>query len=136
MSEVRFERDDRSLGELFQDLARELSTLVRQEINLAKTEMSQKAAGVGKNVGLIAAGGALAYAGLLAVVAALVIMLAAVLPWWAAALLVGLAVIGIGAALAMTGLKALKKTDLAPHETVESIKEDARWVQAQTRQRG
>ncbi len=49
-------RDERTLGELFSELAQETSTLVRQEVNLAKTEMSQKASRVGKDVGFLAAG--------------------------------------------------------------------------------
>src|SRR5918998_1553218 len=51
-------RDDRSLGELFTELAQETSTLVRQEVNLAKTEMSQKASTAGRHAGVLAAGGA------------------------------------------------------------------------------
>ena len=59
----RDSKDDRSLGELFSELAQETSTLVRQEVQLAKTEMGQKASRVGKDVGFLAAGGAVAYAG-------------------------------------------------------------------------
>ena len=55
-------KDDRTLGEMFADLSRETRTLVQQEIQLAKTELSEKAASVGKNSGLIAAGGLLATA--------------------------------------------------------------------------
>jgi len=136
MSEVRFGGNDRSLGELFGDLAREMSTLVRQELDLAKTEMKQKAARMGKDAGMLLAGGAVAYAGLLAIVAALVLLLARAMPAWGAALLVGVVVAAIGGGMAYAGLNALKREDLAPRETIETIKEDARWVQAQTRQRG
>ena len=83
-------RDGRSLGELFSELAQETSTLVRQEVNLAKTEMSQKASSAGKHVGVLAAGGALAYAGLLAILAGIIALLNDVMPLWAAALLVGI----------------------------------------------
>lgn len=125
--------DDRSLGELFSELARELSTLVRQEINLAKTEMSSKMSGVGKNVGFLAAGGLVAYAGFLTLIAALVIILGQVgLPWWASALLVGLIVTGAGGFLVMKALKAFKNLDLAPKETIESLQEDKRWAKGQT----
>ena len=136
MSEVRLGENDRSLGELFGDLAREMSTLVRQELDLAKTEMTQKATHAGKNAGMILAGGAVAYAGLLAIIAALVLLLARSMPAWGAALLVGVVVAAAGGAMAYAGLNALKQEDLAPRETIETIKEDARWVQAQTRQRG
>jgi hypothetical protein len=125
-------RDDRSLGELFSDLARELSTLVRQELALAKTELSGKASQVGKDVAFLAAGGAVIYAGFLAVLAAAIIALATNgLPWWLAALLVGVIVLGIGYGLVHKGLNELKRQDLAPRQTLESIKEDARLIKEQ-----
>ena len=78
------------LGELFADLGREISTLVRQEATLAKAELSQKAARVGKDVGMLAVGGMVAYTGLLVLVACVVILLAqAGLGWWGSTLLVG-----------------------------------------------
>jgi hypothetical protein len=89
-------RDDRSLGELFAELAQETSTLVRQEVNLAKTEMSQKAFTAGRHIGVLAAGGAVAYAGLLAILAALIVLLNNVMPLWLSALLVGIVVAGVG----------------------------------------
>lgn len=128
--EVRHMRDDRSLGELFKDLVQELTTLVRQELSLAKTEMSHKAARAGMHAGYIAAGGAVAYAGLLAVIAALIIGLAqAGMAWWLSALLVGVVVAGIGAFLVMKGINDLKHEDLVPRETMgtlEDLKEDLR----------
>jgi len=120
---------ERSIGELLGDLANETTTLLRQELTLFKAEMSQKATTVGKNVAFLAAGGAVAYAGFLAIVAALVIGLGeAGLPWWLSALLVGLVVAGAGGALVWKGLQALKQADLAPRETIETLKEDTKWV--------
>ena len=127
-------KDDRSLGELFADLARESSTLLRQEVQLAKTELSQKVSQLGKDAASVAIGGLVAYAGLLAILAALIIGLAAAgLPWWAAALLVGIIVAGIGYALIQRGLTALKREDLAPRKTIESLQEDAQWAKEQVR---
>src|SRR5947209_20504580 len=100
--------DSRSLGELFADLSRETTTMVRQEMDLAKTELSHKAAEVGKDVGFLAAGAAVAYAGFLAIVAAVVIILAHAMPWWLAALIVGLLVAATGAYLIYMGLENLK----------------------------
>ena len=54
------ERDDRSIGELIAELSRETTTLVRQELQLAKVEMSQKASRAGKNVGFLVVGGVVA----------------------------------------------------------------------------
>jgi len=129
MNEAQPAPEDKSLGELFGDLSREVTTLVREEANLAKVELSQKAARVGKDVGFLAAGGAVAYAGLLALVAALIAgLVEAGMDWWASALVVGLVVAAVGGYLVWQGLSNLKREDLAPRETVESIKEDAQWI--------
>ncbi len=126
-------RDDRSLGELFAELAQETSTLVRQEVNLAKTEVSQKASRAGKHIGTLAAGGAVAYAGLLAILAGVIVLLDEVMPLWLSALLVGLVVAGVGYFLIRRGLDALKREDLAPRQTIETLKEDQQWAKDQTR---
>ncbi len=125
-------RDDRSLSELFSELTQETSTLVRQEVQLAKTEMSQKASRVGKDVGFLAAGGAVAYAGLLAIIAGVIFLLGLVIPLWLSALLVGIAVALVGYFLVRKGLDALKQEDLAPRETIETLKEDKEWAKDQT----
>jgi len=118
-------RGERSLGELFRELGLELSTLVRQEAALARAEMSQKLSQVGKNVGMIAAGGAIAYAGFLGLCAAVTFLLVeGGLAWWAASLLVGVAVGLAGGVLIWKGLEALKETDLVPRQTLETLKEE------------
>jgi len=126
-------RDGRSLGELFSELAQETSTLVRQEVDLAKTEMGQKASRVGKDVGFLAAGGAVAYAGLLAILAGVIVVLDTFLPLWLAALLVGLVVAAVGYFLVKKGLDALKREDVAPRQTIETLKEDGQWIKDQTK---
>jgi hypothetical protein len=129
----RDSKDDRSLGELFSELAQDTSTLVRKEVQLAKTEMSQKASRVGKDVGFLAVGGAVAYAGLLAVLAGVIVLLGQVIPMWLSALLVGLVVAGVGYLLVRKGLDALKREDLAPRQTIETLKEDQQWAKDQMR---
>lgn len=132
MHEAQPAQDERSLGELFGDLSREITTLVRQEAALARTEISQKASRVGKDIGMLAAGGAVAYAGLLALVAAVIAMLVeAGMTLWGAALLIGVVVAAIGGFLVWRGLDALKHEDLMPRETVETVKEDAAWARRQ-----
>jgi len=125
--------EDKSLGELFSDLTRESSELVRQEVKLAKAELSQKAAKVGKDAVLIAAGGFIAYAGALVLFAAIVLMLVqlANMPAWGAALLVSLIALIGGGVLAMSGINALKKVDPTPHNTIDTLKEDAQWAKQQ-----
>ena len=127
------QQDNRSLGELFSALAADTGTLVRQEVELAKTEMTQKATRVGKDIGFLLAGGAVAYAGFLAILTAIAIGLGQLgLPWWVAALLVGLVVVGIGGFLVLRGISALRRETPLPQQTIDTLKEDAEWAKAQT----
>jgi Putative Actinobacterial Holin-X, holin superfamily III len=127
-------KDERTLGEMFGELSRETRTLVRQELQLVRTEMTEKASRMGKGTAFIVGGGLIAYAGLLAIVAALVLLLMAIgLPPWAAALLGGVLVAGIGYLLLRSGLAALKSLELAPRKTIETLKEDAQWLKAQAK---
>jgi len=123
--------DNRPLGDLFGDLASEMSNLVRQEVALAKVEVGQTAKHVGKNGGYLVVGGAVAYAAMLAIIAAIILLLAKVLPDWGATLLVGVVVAGVGWLLIGKALLALQKTEVAPRQTVETLKEDAAWMKQQ-----
>jgi xanthine/uracil permease len=124
--------DGRSLGELFADLLKEIRTLLQQEWRLARTELSQKAARAGKDIGLLAVGGAIVYAGFLALLATAIIALAIVLPWWLAALIVGVVVCAIGAGLIWVGISGLRGDDLVLEQTTASLREDAQWVKRET----
>jgi len=125
-------KEERSLGDLFSELASETSTLVKQEVALAQTELTQKATKVGKNVGYLVVGGAVAYAALLAFVAGLIIILGNALDnHWLAAFLVGIVIAVAAAVMIMSALSALKATGITPTQTVETIKEDAQWLKDQ-----
>jgi hypothetical protein len=126
-------REDRSLGELFGDLSRETTALVRHEVDLAKTELTQKASRIGKDLGFLAIGGAVAYAGFLAMIAAVIILVANLIPWWLSALLVGIIVAAVGGILIQRGLSALKQENLAPKQTIQTLKEDTEWAKEQMR---
>jgi len=117
-----------SLGELFGDLSRQLTTLVRQEMHLATTEMKQKASGMGRDVGLMAAGGLLAYVGVLGIVAGIILWLGLVIPLWLSALIVGAVIVVLGFLLVRSGLAGLKQRDLAPQATIRSLREDVEWA--------
>ncbi len=112
-----------SLQGLFADLLRDMTTLVRQEFALARTEVTDKATAVGKDAGLVAGGGLLGFVGLLAIVAAVIELLAAILPRWLSALLVGAALAGGGAAAAKKGLEAIRQEDMVPRQTLEAAQE-------------
>jgi len=119
---------ERPLTDLFGDLVRELGVLFHNELRLAKTEMVEKTSTVGRNVGLVSAGGALGLAGVLALLGAVILVLSNVMPLWFSSLLVGLFVTSIGYFLIQKGLTALRQIDLAPRETVQTLKEDKQWV--------
>ena len=123
-----------SLGEMFAELSRETRTLITQEIELAKTELAEKASRLGKGAALIVGGGLLAYGGLLAIVATVVLALIALgLPAWAGALAGGIVVAGAGYLLIRSGLAAFGPRALAPHQNIETLKEDAQWLRSQTK---
>jgi hypothetical protein len=125
---VAYAPDARSLGDLFSDLTRELSTLVRNELALARVEMSTKLARAARHAGMLALGAVVALAGLFTLAACLVLVLVnAGMPAWAAALLVGIALLATGGLLATSSLSALRKENLTPTETIQTLKETTAW---------
>ena len=130
-TQMQVQKDERSLGELFTELAAETGTLVRQEVALAQAEVTAKATRAGKSIGFLAVGGAIGYAAMLAVLAGVVLGLSYFMPPWIAAILVGLVVGVVAFFMISSALSDLKNTNLKPEETVESIKEDAQWLKDQ-----
>ena len=127
------DKDDRSIGELVAELSQETVTLVRQEIQLAQAEMTQKATRVGKNVGFLVVGGVVAYTGALALIAAAIIILGKVIPLWLSAAIIGFVIVVVGLILVIKGANTLRRENPAPQETVETLKEDSEWLKDQTR---
>jgi hypothetical protein len=130
-------REDRSLGELFGQLSQDMSLLFRQEIQLARAEMSEKISRLTTNLISVVAGGFVAYVGALAIVAALILALHEVadISPWVSALIVGALFAIAGYVMLNRGLKELKRVDLAPRRTVENIKEDVQAIKDDVRQR-
>lgn len=138
MAQAQQIKEERSLGELFSELSKETSTLVRQEVALAQVEITKKARRVGTNIGYLVVGGTIAYVGSLVLVATLIIGLAqlasTLFEWtittslWVIGLIVGSAIVGIGYMLATKALETLKNTDLKPEQTIETVKEDIEWI--------
>ena len=121
--------DERSLGELFAELSRDTGLLVRKEVELATTELTTKAKVAGTHAATVAAGGALAHAGLLVLLAALVSLLARLgIDVWLAAGIVAALTIGTGYFLLNKGLANLRQANLAPTQTIQSIKETTSWT--------
>jgi len=128
MAQQQLVREERSLGELFTELAGEMSTLVRQEVALAQTEVTVTASKAGKSIGSLVVGGAVAYLGLISITAAVVLGLSHFIPAWAAALAVGVVILVGSYALISSALANLMALDPVPNRAIESIKEDAKWL--------
>jgi hypothetical protein len=123
---------DRGLGELVKDLASQTSTLVRQEIQLAQAEVTQKGKVAGKGAGMLAGA---AVAGLLALGALTAALIALLDEWmspWLAALIVMALWAIVAAVLAKAGQKALKEATPPAPQTVETVKEDIEWAKTRT----
>ncbi len=128
---MQTQQDNRSLGELFSELTQEMTTLVRQEVALAKTEMTDKFAKTRRDAIMVAAGGLVAYAGFLALIATAIIAIALALPLWLSALIVSVIVLGLGVAFMLYGIENLQHMSMVPKQTVETLKEDAQWMKDQ-----
>jgi hypothetical protein len=123
---------DRGFGELVKDLASQTSTLVRQEIQLAQAEVTQRCKVAGKGAGMLAGAGVAGLLALGALTAVLVIALDGALALWLAALIVTVLWAVIAAVLAQTGKKALQASTPPAPQTVETVKEDIQWAKNPT----
>jgi uncharacterized membrane protein YqjE len=122
---------DRSLGELFGEMTREVSDLMRKEVELAKVEIKEEVGRAGKAGGMLGAGAGAGYFALLFVSLALAWLLDQAMPIALAFFIVG-ALYGIAAAVLITrGREQIKRVDPVPRQTVDTLKEDAEWVKAQ-----
>ncbi len=121
-------RPERGLGELFGDLLKKVRNFFYQELRLLKTEMSQKATQAGRDLALIAVGGAIVYAGILVLLIAATLGLSLVMPAWASALIIGLLSIGVGYGFLYKGINDLKHMNVSPDQTIESLKETKEWI--------
>ncbi len=124
--------DERSLGDLFTELANESSALIRQEVALAQVEITQKATEVGINIGYLVVGGSIAFIAVQAILAAVIIGLGILIgSYWISALIVGIVIAIVAYFMVSSALESLKKMQLTPQQTVETLKEDVEWVKEQ-----
>lgn len=128
--------EDRSLIQLLKQLTREISTLLRQEVELAKTEMSEKASRLGAHLGALGLGVGVALLAALALLAAAIYGLTAILEGfmplrvavWLAPLIIGLTLGGVGYLLVKKALERLKGESIVPRRTTQSLREDKEWL--------
>jgi hypothetical protein len=124
---------DRPIGELLKQLADETTTLVRQELDLAKAEMREKAGKAGPGFGMWGAAGAMGLLAAGALTAFLILALDGVMPNWLAALIVGLVYAAIAAVLYVDGKHRVEEAGSpVPQKTIESVKEDVQWAKHPT----
>ncbi len=127
MSQQDADLRERSIGELFSKLSNETSTLIRQEMELARAELTEKGKEAGKGAGLLGGAATVALLGAGAITAGIVLLLDLAIAAWLAAIIVGL-----------KGRDSIKAaTPPVPEQTVETVKEDVEWAKtrAQSAQR-
>ena len=135
-------RAGQSIPELLKSLRDESTTLIRQELALAKTEMSEKASRAGKDLASVGIGAGVALVGAFALVSTVALALAAIfnlaldLSWpnslWLGWGIVGLVMTTIGVVMLKSGLSDLKRQSPVPEKTIESLKEDSQWLASKT----
>jgi hypothetical protein len=124
----------RSTSELVQQLGEQVSRLVKEELALARTELTQKGKRAGIGASLFGGGGLLALYGLAAVLAGLILLLAKVLPAWVAAVLVGLVLLAVAGGLALAGRSQVRQaTPPVPEQATASVKADVDEITARAR---
>jgi uncharacterized membrane protein YqjE len=123
--------DDRSLGQIVSDVTQDITTLIRQEMDLAKTELKQEMSKAGKGAGLLGGAGVAGYFVLLFLSVTLMYALNEAMDAWLAALIVTALWAVVAAVLAMVGKKSLDKSNPQLPKTQQTLKEDVQWAKAQ-----
>lgn len=124
---------DRPIGELLRELANETTTLVRQELDLAKAEMREKAGKAGPGFGMWGAAGVTGLLALGSLTAFLILALDGAMPNWLAALIVGLVYSAIAGVLYVRGKHRVEEAGSpVPEKTIETVKEDVQWAKHPT----
>lgn len=123
------EQRERPLGEVARDLTRDLSLLVRQEVELAKSEMAEKGRVAAPGLGMIGGAGVAGLMAAGALTAFLILALSTVLDEWLSALIVGIALAGATYVLAKQGKERVEEAGTPlPEQTIETVKEDVEWA--------
>jgi hypothetical protein len=125
---------DQPISEVVKTLSEEASTLIRQELDLAKAELAQKAKNAGVGLGLMGAAYVFLRLTIATATAAAILALAIPLPAWAAALIVTIVWLLIALVLILLGRSQLKRgLPPVPQQTIETVKEDVEWLKSRTR---
>ncbi len=129
MREGEAEKRQESVSELIKDLSRDISDLVRQEIELARAEMMEKGKKAGIGAGMFGGAALMGAAAVGGSMATIIIVLDLWMPLWLAALITTVLYAAVAAVLAMRGRDELRQTGTPiPEKTKESVKEDIQWA--------
>ena len=116
---------DPTTGELVSQLSEQTTRLVRDEVALAKVELTEKAKHVGVGAGLFSGAGRVALYGVGALVATLILGLAEAMPAWLSALIVTVVLVAVAGVVALLGKRHVDAgTPVAPEQTIENVKQD------------
>jgi MFS family permease len=125
------------IGSLLKRLSQETTQLVRQEIDLAKAEMTEKGKRAGIGAGMFGAAGVVGLLALGALTAFFIMLLDGALANWLSALIVAVVYGAIAGVLALRGRdKVQEATPPVPEQTIETVKEDVQWAKTRTRSAG
>jgi Putative Actinobacterial Holin-X, holin superfamily III len=125
---------EKSTAELFKDLGDEMTSLIRQEMDLARAEMAQKGKRMGLGAGFFAVAGALGLAALGALVASAIAGLHLAVALWLSALIVGVVLLLAAGVVALYGaLQVRRAGPPIPQQAVETTKEDVAWLKTQAK---
>ena len=125
---------EHSTGDLVKQLSQQVSTLVRQEVELAKVEMGEKGKKAGVGLGMFGGAGVAGFLALWSLTFCVIFALDKGMPLWAAALIVAVIWGAIAGVLALQGREKVKEVGKpVPEQTTESVKEDVEWLKGQRR---
>jgi uncharacterized membrane protein YqjE len=125
--------NSRSIADVLQDILANVQGIIRSEVRLAKTEVTEEATKAGRAAGMMAAGIVAALFTAWLLLLTVLFALATVMPMWGAALLLFVIMAVITAVLVTAGKKRFRTVHAKPEKTVETIKENVEWVKSQTK---
>ncbi len=124
-------QNNEGLAGSIKQLSQDLGLLVRQELELARSEMAEKAKTAGMGAGMLSGSAITAVLTLGSLTALLIIAIALALPLWLSALIVTLMWGAVTAILALAGKKKIQDAGpLVPEQTIQNVKEDVQWAQS------
>jgi len=123
---------DQSIGDLLKQLSQDTSTLVRQEMALARAELTEQGKRAGTGAGMLGGAGVAGLLTLGALTATLIGVLDTAMPFWLAALIATVIWAAVAGVLALQGRNKIKEATPPAPQTVETVKEDVRWAKTRT----